>query len=149
MTGSTDAAGTAPDTAHLVLYDGVCGLCSRIVQFVVRHDRRGVFGFAPLQDPLGRSIVAQNGGDPDAPASFYVVAEHRADTRRALTRSDAALFIARELGWPWKAAGLFSVLPRALRDRGYDFVARHRHRVFGEYDQCLLPGNDRPGTGTD
>jgi predicted DCC family thiol-disulfide oxidoreductase YuxK len=56
-----------------------------------------------------------------------------------LARSDAALFIAREVGWPWKAFVAARVLPKVFRDAAYDLVAKTRYRVFGRLDQCLVP----------
>ena len=61
--------------AHLVLYDGVCGLCSRVLQFVLTRDRRGVFHFASLQSATGKAVVARSGGDPAELTSFYVLAD--------------------------------------------------------------------------
>lgn len=131
-------AGTPPG-AHLVLYDGVCGLCSRVVQFLLEHDRRGVFSFAPLQGETGRSMVARWGGNPGDLTSFYVCADYRTPAARVFTRSDAALFVARQVGWPWTLLTMARVMPKALRDAAYDAVARVRYRVFGKYDQCLVP----------
>jgi predicted DCC family thiol-disulfide oxidoreductase YuxK len=128
--------------AHLVLYDGVCGLCSRLLQFLLEHDRRAVFSFAPLQGPTGRSVVARMGGNPDDLTTFYVWANYRARDARVLARSDAALFVARELGWPWNVLTAARVLPKVLRDAVYDVVARTRYRVFGRYEQCLAPRPD-------
>jgi predicted DCC family thiol-disulfide oxidoreductase YuxK len=125
--------------AHLVLYDGVCGLCSRLVQFLLAHDQRGVFSFAPLQGETGRSMVARAGGNPDDLDSFYVCADYRTPAARIFTRSDAALFVVRQIGWPWQVLTVAGVLPKALRDAAYDGVARVRYRVFGKYDQCLVP----------
>ena len=34
---------------HLVLYDGECGVCSRVVRWLIDADRHGVLRFAPLQ----------------------------------------------------------------------------------------------------
>src|SRR5690348_13026527 len=85
---------------HLVLYDGVCGLCDRLLQFLVRHDRRGRFSFASLQSAVGQSMVKGSGGDPSVLTSFYVFTDFQTSRSRALTRSDAALFVAGELGWP-------------------------------------------------
>lgn len=124
---------------HLLLYDGVCGLCDHLVQFVLAHDRRGVFDFAPLQSATGRAAVAREGGDPDALTSFYVVRDYRTAGARSLVKSRAALFVARALGAPWSAAALFGVLPTPVLDWGYDLVARYRYRVFGRFDQCMLP----------
>jgi len=124
---------------HRVLYDGVCGLCSRLLRFVLRHDHRCVFDFAWLQSAAGRAIVERCGGNPDELTSFYVIADHRSERWRAFTRSDAALFVAGELGWPWKAARVVRVVPKPIRDRAYDLVARSRYRAFGRYDRCVLP----------
>ena len=124
---------------HLVLYDGLCGLCNRVVQFVLRHDHRRVFRFAALQSPVGRSVVERSGGDPAELSTFYLVADYETAASRVLTRSDAALFVAGELGWPWKAAGWIRWVPKAIRDAAYDLVARSRYRLFGRYDQCPLP----------
>jgi predicted DCC family thiol-disulfide oxidoreductase YuxK len=56
-----------------------------------------------------------------------------------LTRSDAALFVAGPLSWPWKAARVMRVVPQAVRDRAYDLVARNRYRLFERLDRCLIP----------
>jgi predicted DCC family thiol-disulfide oxidoreductase YuxK len=125
--------------AHLVLFDGVCGLCTRLVQFVLRHDRRAVFNFASLQGSTGQEMVARSGGNPEELTSFYVLADFRTLDARVLTRSAAALFVAGELGWPWKALRVARVLPTALLDRLYDVVVRTRYRVFGRYEHCLMP----------
>jgi predicted DCC family thiol-disulfide oxidoreductase YuxK len=124
---------------HLVLYDGVCGLCNRLLQFVLRHDRRRVFTFASLQSAVGQSMVERSGGIPGELTSFYVVAEYQTASSRVFTKSDAALFVAGALGWPWKAAGLMRFVPRRIRDRVYDVIARSRYRVFGRYDRCVIP----------
>lgn len=139
MTESSVQAGSVAEGAHLVLYDGVCGLCSRLLQFVLRHDRRAVFTFASLQSATGRAMVERCGGNPHELTSFYVLANYRTSDARMFSRSSAALFVARELGWPWKAAGLMRVLPTAILDRVYDVIARSRYRLFGRYAQCLTP----------
>jgi predicted DCC family thiol-disulfide oxidoreductase YuxK len=125
--------------AHLVLYDGVCALCSSLLQFLLTHDRRGVFAFASLQSATGRAVVEGAGGDPTELTSFYVLANYRTRHSRIFARSNAALFVAGQLGWPWKAAVILGVLPSALLDRAYNVIARSRYRVFGRFEQCLAP----------
>jgi len=127
------------DGGHLVLYDSACGLCSRLVQFLLRHDRRRVFSFASLQSACGHSIVERSGRNPSELASFYVVADYRTAASRVFTRSEAALFVAGALGWPWAAAQLLRFVPRGIRDRAYELVARNRYRVFGSSSRCLVP----------
>jgi predicted DCC family thiol-disulfide oxidoreductase YuxK len=125
--------------AHLVLYDGVCGLCSRLLQFLLEHDRRAVFVFASLQSETGRAMVQRFGADPNELSSFHVLVHYRTGHVQMFSRSRAALFVASQLGWPWKAAVMARVLPTSFLDRVYDVVARHRYRLFGRFEQCLIP----------
>jgi predicted DCC family thiol-disulfide oxidoreductase YuxK len=139
MTDSGTQPATAGEGAHLVLYDGVCGLCSSLLQFLLTHDRRGVLAFASLQSATGRAVVKGLGGDPTELTSFYVLANYRTLDSRIFARSNAALFVASQLGWPWKAALIARVLPGAVLDRAYNVIARNRYRVFGRFEQCLAP----------
>jgi predicted DCC family thiol-disulfide oxidoreductase YuxK len=139
MTASPLQPASAGKGAHLVLYDGACGLCKRLVQFLLEHDRRAAFTFASLQSAAGRTITERFGHNPDELASFHVLANYRGNSPRIFSSSSAALFVAGELGWPWKMAGLMRVLPTAILDHAYDVVARNRYRVFGRDEQCLTP----------
>jgi predicted DCC family thiol-disulfide oxidoreductase YuxK len=139
MVGPVAQASSVGQGVHLVLYDGVCGLCNHLVQSLLAADHRGVFDFAPLQSPAGRAIVERNGGHPNELNSLYVVACYRLPKARVITKSEATLFVAGELGWPWKLTGLMRVLPSRWLDRLYDLVARNRYQVFGRHEQCLAP----------
>ena len=123
----------------MVLYDGVCGLCNRLVQFLLAVDHRAIFDFASLQSATGRAIIERAGGHPDELHSFCVSANYRTARARVITKGAAALFVAGELGWPWKLAGLLRALPSGWLDRAYDLVARNRYRIFGRLEQCLAP----------
>ena len=125
---------SAAEGVHLVLYDGVCALCSRLHQFLLKHDHRAVFTFASLQSVTGRAIVERFGGNPRELTSFYVLANYRTGRAQIFSRSSAALFAAGELAWPWKWAVLMRVLPPAVLDCVYDVVAR-----IGRHEQCLTP----------
>lgn len=124
---------------HLLLYDGVCGLCDHVVQTVLARDREQLFDFASLQSPVSTALLARHRREPDALDTVYVVADYQTATPRLLDKGEAALFVATRLGWPWKAARPLGVLPRRLLNAGYDVVARYRYRLFGRYDQCVLP----------
>ena len=139
MTDSYAQEPPRAEAVHLVLYDGVCGLCSSLLHFLLTHDRRGVFAFASLQSATGRALVEGLGGDPTQLTSFYVLASYRTRDSRIFARSQAALFVAGQLGWPWKAAVIARILPTALLDRAYNAIARNRYRVFGRFEHCLAP----------
>ena len=123
----------------IVLYDGVCGLCHRLIRFVLARDPAGRFRFAALQGALAGEILARHGRDAHDLDTLYLVLRHGQPDERLLAKSDAALWILRELGGAWRAAGALRMLPRWVRDRAYDLVARIRYRLFGRYDACLLP----------
>ena len=139
MAWSQTQVPSGAEGSHLVLYDGVCGLCSHLLQFLLDHDHRSVFEFASLQSGIGKAVVERFGGNPSELTSFFVLANHRAAHARMFSRSGAALFVAGELGWPWKAAVVMRLLPPAALDRIYDAVARTRYRLFGRFEQCLTP----------
>ena len=139
MLDSQAQAASDWEGAHLVLYDGVCGLCSRLVQFLLAHDRRAVFNFASLLSATGQAIVEQGGGDVHQLTTFYVFANYRTPDARLLRKSDAALFVAAEFGWPWRMVRFLRFFPKAFLDGVYDVVARSRYRVFGRYEQCRMP----------
>ena len=124
----------------IILYDGVCGLCNRLVQFVLKHDSRDRFRFAALQSPFADSVLKGLGADPRDLDTVYVVLNRNQSNERLAARSEAIILILRELGGIWKPLSFpMRLLPRWLRDWKYDLVARYRYRVFGKYDSCPLP----------
>jgi predicted DCC family thiol-disulfide oxidoreductase YuxK len=128
-----------PSDAPIILYDGVCGLCNRLNRFVLARDPARRFRFAALQSALAGEILARHGRDPRDLDTLYLVLAHGRPEERVLRKSDAALWILRGLRGPWRAAGALRVVPRWIRDLGYDAVARTRYRLFGRYDTCPLP----------
>jgi predicted DCC family thiol-disulfide oxidoreductase YuxK len=132
-------ASPATGHTHLLLYDGQCGLCSRLVPFVLMRDRRAVFRFARLQSDVGKAMVARSGGNADRLTTVYVVTKFETREARVLTKSAAALFVAGELGWPWGVTRFARVVPAVLLDRLYDLIAAIRYWVFGRREQCLAP----------
>ena len=120
----------------VVLYDGHCGLCSRSVRFIARHDARGRFRFAALQSDVARTLLD---GTPDLPAqlpdSVILVAADGA----VLVESEAALRIAAALDGPVRHLARLQVVPRPIRDAVYRLVARTRYRIFGRHDECEIP----------
>jgi len=127
---------------HLLLYDGVCGLCDRFVRFVLVHDHRRRFRFAALQGAVGRELVARLGRDPDRLETVHVIVDYPSGAGRVLSRSAAALFVVAELGWPWRLATVLRWAPSALLDRLYDRVAASRYRLFGRHSACPAPDPD-------
>lgn len=127
----------------ILLYDGVCGLCNRLVQFILRRDRNAIFRFASLQSPLVAAILTRHGASPEALDTVYVVINHNDPDESLLARSDAVVFVLKELGGIYRpVAAVFQRIPRTLRDWIYNVIARHRYQIFGRYDTCPLPTAD-------
>lgn len=122
---------------RIVIFDGVCNLCSRSAQFIIRHDSRHVFKLATAQSMAGRTLLLDLGLDPEKLETFVLLKEGR-----AYLRSDAALAIAKDLDWPWCALKMLRIIPRLLRDPFYNMVARNRYRWFGRKDRCMIPTDD-------
>lgn len=117
-----------------MLFDGVCNLCNRSVQCIIRHDPKGRFRFASLQSEVGRRLQAEHGLDPDAVNTIVLI-----EKGRAYTRSDAALRIARRLKVPARFWWPARFVPRQLRDAAYDWIGRNRYRWFGRREECMVP----------
>ena len=140
--GDVSPASLTSDFARhpILLYDGVCGLCNRLNQFVLRHDQRGCFRFAALQSPLAERILGRHGASARDLETVYAVLNYEQHNESLLRRSDAVVFVLSELGGIWRLAGLITGwLPRRFRDWAYDRVARNRYRFFGRSETCLLP----------
>ena len=124
----------------ILLYDGVCGLCNRTVQFIIRHDRSQVFRFAALQSPFASRILSRHGVQPEKLDTVYLVLHYELPDEQLLARSDAVIAVLNELTLFWRvASSLFRAFPHRLRDWMYCIVARRRYGVFGRYDACPLP----------
>lgn len=126
-----------PDEHSLIVFDGECVLCTANAQFVLKHDVRGRFRLTTAQGPLGQALYRHLGKPTDRFETMLVV-----EDGKVRTRSDAALAIARGLGWPWRAATALTFVPRALRDPLYGLIARNRYRLFGRRAQCWDPSAD-------
>lgn len=119
---------------HLLFFDGVCNLCNGLVRFIIRHDRHKRFRFAALQSETGILFLRAH---ELSSSSLDSLAYWRKG--KVLTRSTAALNVARDLGGPWSLAYGFILVPRPIRDAVYDLVARRRYRWCGMRDACMVP----------
>jgi predicted DCC family thiol-disulfide oxidoreductase YuxK len=124
----------------ILFYDGVCGLCNTLVQFLLKHDKRGRLRFASLQSDFAQKVLRRHGFDPKDLDTLHVVENYDQPHERLLQRSDAVLRAGRELEGRWSVlAAVVKIIPRPLRDVAYRFVAQNRYRVFGKYETCMLP----------
>jgi len=84
-----------------------------------------------MQGEIGAALMRRHGLDPQAPGSILVI-----EGPRARKHSDAVLSIFEGLGYPWRLASLFRVIPAFVRDPVYRWIARNRYRIFGKRQTC-------------
>jgi predicted DCC family thiol-disulfide oxidoreductase YuxK len=122
-------------TAPVVLYDGTCGLCSKSVQWILRHEADHELVFAPLQ---GETAAALRARHPEIPTTLdSVVLVDEAD--RVWLRSKTFLHVAKHLRAPWRIGYQLRWLPAFVLDLGYRVIARLRYRIWGRADVCDIP----------
>ena len=122
-----------PDDRPIIVFDGYCALCSGWARFVLRHDAGGTYRLLPAQSALGRALYVHYGLDPSDYETNILIADGR-----AWFKSEACIRMAEGLGFPWSLIGALRVLPTAMRDRMYAFVARNRLRIFGKRAACYM-----------
>jgi predicted DCC family thiol-disulfide oxidoreductase YuxK len=117
----------------IILFDGVCNLCSSIVQFVIKRDKKAYFQFASLQSEVGQSLLDEYKVDRKTD-SFILI-----EDGKCYMKSSAALKVSKNLDGLWKFFIIGLVIPKPLRDILYDLIARNRYKWFGKNDSCMLP----------
>lgn len=121
----------------IVLFDGVCNLCTRSVQFIIRRDKKKQFRFASLQGDTGQSILQQFDLPLDDFNSFILF-----ENGKLYTRSNSALRVARRLSGGWKLLYGLMIIPPFIRNAAYNFIARNRYKWFGRKEECMIPTPD-------
>jgi predicted DCC family thiol-disulfide oxidoreductase YuxK len=131
----SDAAVPAfPDDRPILIFDGHCVLCSRFARFILRTDRRRRFRLMAAQSPIGVALYRHFRLDPTDYETNILI-----EDGRAWFKSEGSIRVFERLGWPWSLMSAARALPRSLRDRLYEVVARNRLRWFGARQTCYLP----------
>lgn len=120
----------------VIFFDGVCGMCNRFVDIVLRADDLGIFRFAPLQGATARKLLPPLTENPQDWSMIYL------DERGIHDQSDASLEVYRRLGGAWRLLGLLRFVPRGIRNPAYRVIARNRYRWFGRVDTCRIPSEE-------
>ena len=123
-----------PSSHAVVVFDGECAFCNRWVDFLLRFDRRDIFRFTARQSQSGAAFSRQ-AGLPEGGVGSIIIAEGG----HVLLRSNAVIRMLTLLGPPFSFASIFRVIPAAVRDTVYDFIARNRTKWFGRTQACRLP----------
>jgi predicted DCC family thiol-disulfide oxidoreductase YuxK len=126
-----------PRDRPVLLFDGVCNLCNRWIQFLIERDPDATFRFAPLQSDVAGELLAECGLPRDHLDSVVLV-----EGDSYYTKSDAVLRAAKHLGGGYRLLWPLRVVPRGLRNWLYDAVADRRYGWFGKREQCMVPTPD-------
>jgi predicted DCC family thiol-disulfide oxidoreductase YuxK len=122
---------------NILLFDGVCNLCSKTVQFIIRKDPKAKFRFASLQSQSGQLLLTQLGLPPDTFNSLIYIRD-----KRFYLKSTAVLKVLQELSGGWRLLFCLIILPRFIRDFVYDFIAKRRYFIFGKSETCWIPSQE-------
>lgn len=124
------------NTHPVILFDGMCNLCSSVVQFVIKRDKKNLFQFASLQSEYGKQLLTQNNlsiTDFNSFLLFY--------NKKLYYKSTAALMVAKLMGKGMQFLYIFIIIPRFFRDFIYSIIAQNRYKWFGKKEVCWLPEN--------
>lgn len=119
----------------IILYDGVCNLCTNSVQFVIQRDARKQFRFASLQSSVAENYLENQ--EQDRLASMVLIVDNH-----VYRQSTAALLTAKKLDGFWPILSVFLLIPRPIRDVIYRWIAKHRYQVLGKKEHCWRPTPD-------
>ena len=118
----------------VVLFDGVCNLCSSSVQFIIKHDSKKIFRFASLQSEFGQDVLKHFGLPANELNSFILL-----EDEKIYTRSTGALRVTKKLNGLWPALYAFIIAPPFIRNAVYSYIAHNRYKWFGKKEACWVP----------
>lgn len=121
-------------TQPIVAFDGTCTFCNKAVAFILKNEsaKTPKLLFTSLDSETGKQIKSPFNPSLDS-IIFY---EHG----KTFAKSDAIIKLGEYLKFPFSLAKWLKILPKFLRDMGYDFVAGIRKKIMVN-DQCLLFDN--------
>lgn len=125
-----------PIDKKLILFDGVCNLCSASVQYAIAHDKNNVFMFAALQSDVGKQVISHFKIDPLKTDSILLYSPEKESLK---IKSSAALHVAKDLRFPLNLMFAFIIVPAFIRNWVYNFIAKNRYKWYGKKESCWMP----------
>jgi predicted DCC family thiol-disulfide oxidoreductase YuxK len=121
----------------ILLYDGICNICNRILIFVIRHDKKKRIKFAPLKSKTAEfNVDKYNIKDISPDTIIYIKRD------RIYRKSSAVLHLFKTIGGAWQLLFIFILIPGFLRNMIYDMIARNMYRISGSSDSFIAPTTD-------
>ncbi|NRB38080.1 MAG: DUF393 domain-containing protein [Pseudomonadales bacterium] len=119
---------------RIILFDAVCKLCCGWTRFILRFDTQHHFKLCSVQSPAGQKLLKQCGLPTDTFETMVLIHKDGFETK-----SDALLSILAKMPMPWPLFLILKVLPKRIRNVLYDQIAQNRYKLFGRYNQCMIP----------
>jgi len=123
-----------PSDSKIVLFDGVCNLCSKSVQFILKRDKKNQFLFGSLQGAYGQEMLKKYQLPESEFNSFMLI-----EGDKLYTKSSGALRMLKHLGGWWRLLYVFIIVPKFIRDGIYNWVSKNRYKWYGKMNECWLP----------
>jgi len=122
---------------NYIIFDGICNLCNESVQFLIMLDKKDMFRFIPLQSEKAKQIISCFEENNKISDTIILIQDNK-----LFVKSDAVLYIAKLLGYPWKFFYFLKFVPKFIRDWIYELIAKNRYQWFGKKSACMIPTND-------
>ena len=117
---------------NTILFDSKCNLCSKTVKRVMKLDKNKLFTFISNKSEYGKNIISKNNLNSVTTETIVLFTTEN----KFLIKSDAAISIAAKLNPLFLIFNILFIVPKKIRDRVYDYVAKNRYKWFGENESC-------------
>jgi predicted DCC family thiol-disulfide oxidoreductase YuxK len=121
----------------ILLFDGICNLCNKLVIFIIHLDKKAKIKFSPLQSPEATSLLLPRGISAASINSIVFI-----DGNGYYLKSSAILHLFKVLGGGWSIIYGLIIFPRFIRDYFYDLISKSRYRIFGRSETCMIPPSE-------
>ena len=118
----------------VIIFDGICNLCCGWVQYLIRRDKTMKFRFVSFQSETGQKLLNQVHENDNMNESIIYLKENK-----SFRESSAVLEILTDIGGVWKLIAVLKLIPKPIRNKLYQLIAKKRYRYFGKRATCLLP----------
>lgn len=121
-----------PAKSGILFFDGVCGMCNGLINFLMSEDKNHALRYAPLQGETAKDKVSA-----DYLENLNSIVYQEAD--KVYTESDGIIHALAAMGGIYKLALGFKLVPKFLRNSIYKVISKNRYKWFGKKEQCRMP----------